>query len=133
MHAYADAGRLDTAIASLTKNATQAKQNANDSVTRIRTAEDYYQIPARTVIQNAIQHMNDAQILTLAKLMEPNLKSRPQPLQDGLKVVDPKSQRLQGVANKARLFIREWSGMDDMTSANEKQWNDAIAKAITVH
>jgi hypothetical protein len=72
---------------------------------------------------------SDAELVRVAKAMQPYLASRPQELQKLVRSIDPQDRRLTGNGGKARQVVNAWIDWDEMTTANQQQWLAAIASA----
>jgi hypothetical protein len=125
--AYQDAGSIPNAIGSITQDAGNAKQAADNDIVFVRTASDVAQLPDKELIQARVKLLTDAQVLALAKAMQPNLANRPPQIQQLVKSIDPKDARLNENVIAAKQVINAWVGEEDMTASNMKQWTDAIA------
>jgi hypothetical protein len=131
LDAYKNAGSMPNAISSITQDAGNAKQAAeNDIITFARTASDVTQLPDKEKIQARFETLTDPQVLALAKAMQPNLANRPPQIQRLAKLLDPRDARLNGNVTAAKQVLKAWMGEEDMTPANMKQWTDAIT-AVT--
>lgn len=126
LDAYKSAGSIPDAIGSITQNAGNAKQSANDSIVFERTQLDITQLPDKEAIQAQVKKLTDTQVLALAKAMQANLAGRPSQIQQLVKTLDPSDARLNGNVAEAKEVINAWVGEEDMTAANKKQWADAI-------
>jgi hypothetical protein len=126
LDAYKNAGSIPEAIGSITQDAGNAKQTANNNIVFARTNLDVAQLPDKEEIQTQIKKLTDSQVLALAKAMEPNLSSRPPQIQKLVKTLDASDVRLSGNVAAARAVINAWVGEEDMTAANKKQWADTI-------
>jgi hypothetical protein len=126
LDAYKNAGGIPDAIGSITQDASNAKQTANDNIAFTRTSLDVVQLPNKEAIQAQLKKLTDPQVLALAKAMQTNLASRPPGIQQLVKTIDADDSRLSGNVAAAKNVINAWAGEEDMTAANKKQWADAI-------
>jgi hypothetical protein len=129
LNAYRTAGSIPAAVAGITQNAGNAKDEAQKAIT-IQRGSAKAQLAALINVQTQLKNLTtDAQFLALAKAMQPYLASRPVEIQNLVKSIDPKGARLTGNAQKARQVINAWLGEDEaeITPAYQQQWLDAIA------
>jgi hypothetical protein len=126
LDSYKNAGGIPDAIGSITQDASNAKQTANDNIAFTRTSLDVVQLPDKEAIQAQLKKLTDPQVLALAKAMQTNLASRPPGIQQLVKTIDADDTRLSGNVAAAKNVINAWAGEEDMTAANKKQWADAI-------
>jgi hypothetical protein len=127
LDSYKSAGSIPAAISSVTQDAANAKEKAENSViTFMRTSTDILQFPNIQAVEVQLKILtSDQQFIDLAKTMEPNLAVRPAEIQRLVKTIDPSNARLID-ARKAKQVIKAWIAEENMTPANKKQWIDAI-------
>ncbi len=127
LDSYKSAGSIPGAISSVTQDAANAKDKAENSViTFMRTSTDILQFPNIQAVEVQLKILtSDQQFIDLAKTMEPNLATRPAEIQRLVKTIDPSNARLID-ARKAKQVIKAWIAEENMTPANKKQWIDAI-------
>ncbi len=128
LDAYRTAGSIPDAIGSITQDAANAKQAADNDITFVRTGLDVTQLPNKEKVQAQFKTLKDPQILKLANIMEPNLKDRPDGIQKLVRGIDPSDLRLKDAAKATQVF-NAWIGEEDMTAGNMAQWTDAITRA----
>ncbi len=127
LDAYKNAGGIPDAIGTITQNAANAKQSADDNITFARTQSDVTQLPDKEEIEAQVKKLTDPQVLALVKAMQANLASRPSQIQQLVKTLDPSDARLNGNVTAAKQVLNAWIGEEDMNAPNKKQWADAIA------
>ena len=130
LDAYQNAGSIPSAISSITRDAGNAKQDAQDAIIAFRRTAGYIkQLPDVQAVQAQVKMLTDQQFSALAMAMEAFLPTRPPGIQQLVKTIDPKGARLTGNGKKAKQVINAWVGEEDMTPENKKEWTDAIANA----
>lgn len=128
LDAYRDAGSIPSAISSITQSAGNERQTAEHKIiTFVRSAASIRQLPDKEKVQAKFKELTNAQILALAKEMEPLLATRPAKLRQLVHELDPQDARLSGNVAKAKEVLRAWIGEEDMTAANMKEWVAALA------
>jgi len=129
LDAYKTAGSIPAAINAVNQSAGNAKDQAQANIAFQRTSAQAQLVSLASVQARLKMLISDAQLVALAKAMQPYLASRSPQLQQLVKAIDPNGLRLTGNAQKARQVINAWVGEDDMTPVNQQQWLDAIASA----
>jgi hypothetical protein len=125
---YKSAGSLVGAVTSITQDAGSAKEKAQSDIQITRSASYIAQLPDVQSVQALVKKLTPAQLINLAKAMQPNLAARPAEIQRLVSGLDPNGKWLND-GDAAKKVILDWLGEEDMTPANKKQWTDAIAKA----
>jgi len=82
---------------------------------------------ATPTLQDRIARLTEVQALAVTRAMDAVLATRPSKVQDFLKSLDPKSDRLKD-GSVARQFLTSWITIDSPGDATRKQWSDAIEK-----
>jgi hypothetical protein len=125
---YQIAGSLPGALNGISQDAGTKTAQAEKDISFSRDQSFVAALQPAISIGEKISSLTDAQALTLAKAMDPILKTRPQNIQDLVAGIDPNNVRLTD-GGKAKIILRQWSIMDQRDSASQKQWTDAIAAA----
>lgn len=122
---YQTAGSLPGALNGIVQDAGTKTDASQKAISETRDHSFTLALPKAVAIGDQISALTDAQALALAKIMEPNLKSRSQFIQDFVGGNDPGGKRLTDGAT-AKTILKQWSLMD-RDAAFQKQWSDALA------
>lgn len=125
---YKNAGSLVGAVTSITQDAGTAKDTAQSAIQITRASSYIAQLSGVQSIQTLVAKLTPAQLVTLAKSMQPKLESRPDQVQKLVSGLDPNGKWLND-GTAAKKVINAWLGEEDMTPSNKQQWSDAIANA----
>lgn len=131
LDAYKNAGSIPAAINAINKDTGNAKDEAQDAITIVRTKAYLTEQPNIDAVEDKLKTLTtDAQFVKLANSMQAYLLGRPAAIQRLVKVIDPKAARLSSNGGKkAREVVYAWVGEEDMTDTNKQQWLDAITSA----
>jgi hypothetical protein len=134
LDAYKSAGSIPGAINAINLDAGEAKAAAVEAIVFER-ASAVAQLQGITTVRAEFDKLTtDAQVLALAKAMQPFLAFRSPDVQKLVKTLDPNDLRLSAkpnAAKKARQVINAWINTDDVSPVNQQQWRGAIATAST--
>ncbi|WP_157374742.1 hypothetical protein [Burkholderia ubonensis] len=123
LRAYRNAGRLDDAITTITKNADTEKNATSEEIAKVRSVADYEQLKNIQPIQERIKNsLTDSQLLSLVKIMDPLLAKHSQ----NCAKVDPNSRRLSGNAAAAKSVLLCWIQDDSFATVKQEKWVSAI-------
>jgi len=123
LQAYIFAGSLPGALVGTAADASVKEKEAE--LTIARSGEFAGKLKDVLPIQERLINLTPTQALALAKIMEPNLASRPEKLQDFLRDVDPTGEHLK-TGEAAKQFLLAWQIQDDRDDASIKQWSDGL-------